>query len=279
MKNLLEFISLLAALGLGWQAQSADLVLEGSRQQGGLLLGYTQPGADVHFNGRPVRVSEDGRFLIGFGRSDPLRAELQVDFVDGRRRTEIIEIAERQYTVQRIDGLPPKMVTPDEAALKRIREENRMIGRARNRDTAETYFASGFKWPVTGIVSGVYGSQRILNGQPRQPHFGIDIAASTGTPVRAPAPGVVSLVHPDMYFTGGTVMIDHGHGLSSAFLHLSAIHVAEGDYLDQGQVFAEVGATGRVTGAHLDWRINLFKTRIDPALLVGPMPEAAAGTE
>jgi murein DD-endopeptidase MepM/ murein hydrolase activator NlpD len=260
-------------------ANAGQVLLEGERQQGSLLFGYTQPGTKVTFRGKPVRVSDDGRFLIGFGRDDPLEARLDLEFIDGTTHTERIRIRKREYEVQRIDGLPPTMVTPDEAALMRIREENRMIGRARSRDTAATYFASGFEWPATGIISGVYGSQRILNGQPRQPHFGLDIAAPTGTPVRAPASGIVSLVHPDMYFTGGTVIIDHGHGLSSAFLHLSRILVKQGDFVDKGQVFAEIGATGRVTGAHLDWRINLFNTRIDPALLVGPMPDTSASVQ
>lgn len=276
MRILKKFTGFFLLLTTLVAAQAGQVLLNGERQQGSLLFGYTQPGAKVTFKGNPVRVSDDGRFLIGFGRDEPLEARLDVEFVDGTTHTERIRIKKRDYEVQRIDGLPPKMVTPDEEALARIREENRMIGRARSRDTAATYFASGFEWPTEGIISGVYGSQRILNGQPRQPHYGVDIAAATGTPVRAPAPGVVSLVHPDMYFTGGTVMIDHGHGLSSAFLHLSRIHVAEGDFVDKGQVFAEVGATGRVTGAHLDWRINLYKTRIDPALLVGPMPETSA---
>ena len=127
-----------------------------------------------------------------------------------------------------------------------------------------------------GRISGVYGSQRVLNGEPRRPHFGLDIAAPTGSPVKAPADGVITLAHPDMYYSGGTVILDHGQGLSSSFLHLSRILVAEGDEVSQGQVIAEVGATGRVTGAHLDWRMNWYDQRIDPQLLVGPMPELAS---
>ena len=148
-----------------------------------------------------------------------------------------------------------------------------MVKKARTIDDPRADFLSGFRWPIKGRISGVYGSQRILNGEPRRPHFGIDIAAPTGTKVGAPADGVVTMVHPDMFFSGGTMIVDHGHGLSSAFLHLSRILVEKGDRVVQGQTIAEVGSTGRSTGPHLDWRINLFDRRLDPSLLVGPMPK------
>ena len=138
-----------------------------------------------------------------------------------------------------------------------------------------TIFLAGFIWPLQGPITGVYGSQRILNGEPRRPHFGVDVAAPTGTPVVAPADAIVTLVHPDMYFSGGTLIMDHGHGLSSTFIHLHKVLVEEGQVVKQGDVVAEVGATGRVTGPHLDWRMNLFTVRIDPELLVPPMPQAA----
>jgi murein DD-endopeptidase MepM/ murein hydrolase activator NlpD len=177
--------------------------------------------------------------------------------------------------VQRIDGLPPRQVTPPQEVLDRIRVENIEIGKARANDTPQAWFAGGFVWPAIGPISGVYGSQRILNGKPRQPHYGVDVAMPTGTPVRAPAPGRVTLAENDLYFTGGTVILDHGHGVTSAFLHMSKVHVQVGDVLGQGDLLGEIGATGRVTGAHLDWRVNWFKVRIDPELVVGPMPDAA----
>ncbi len=182
-----------------------------------------------------------------------------------------MKIAKRDYRIQRIDGLPPRKVTPKAEDLKRIRQETALVKAARRRDDPRTDFMRGFIWPAKGRVSGVYGSQRILNGQPRRPHFGVDVAGPVGTPVVAPADGVVTLVHPDMFFSGGTLVIDHGHGLSSSFLHLSEVLVKEGQRVKQGELIARIGATGRVTGAHLDWRMNLFDTRIDPQLLVGDM--------
>ena len=253
-------------------AAADELRLDGPLTQGGLVLGKAEPGAEVRLNGDRVRVSPEGFFLVGFGRDDEGPFELVVRHPDGSVTRESLAIEKRAYQMQRIDGLPSAMVTPDEAALVRIRRENAMIAGVRARDTPEALFAGGFVWPAMGPISGVYGSQRILNGEPRRPHFGVDIAAPEGTPVRAPADGVVALAEDDLYFTGGTVMLDHGHGLISVFSHLSAVTTAVGERVSQGAVIGRIGATGRVTGAHLDWRVNLFKTRLDPALLVGPMP-------
>ena len=182
-------------------------------------------------------------------------------------------MAGREYRIQRIDGLPPRKVTPDEKDYERIRKDIAAAKRARRRDDPREDFLSGWIWPVTGPISGVYGSQRILNGQPRRPHYGVDIAVPVGTEIRAPADGVVTLAHPGMFYSGVTVIIDHGHNLTSSFLHLNRALVEEGDRVKRGDVIAEVGKTGRVTGAHLDWRMNLRKARIDPQLLVGPMPK------
>lgn len=250
-------------------AFAEGLALTGSLVQGGLVRGHTDPGARVVFKGRGVRVSPEGLFLMGFGREEPATARLVITFPDGRKETKTLAIEQRAYDIQRIDDLPPAKVSPAPKNLARIRAEAALVRRARTRDDPRTDFRAGFLRPVAGRISGVYGSQRILNGQPRRPHYGIDIAAPAGTPVRAPAGGVVTLAHPDMFFSGGTLILDHGHGLSSAFLHLEEILVEEGESVQQGEVIARVGATGRVTGAHLDWRVNLFKTRLDPGLLVG----------
>ena len=268
-------LGLLAALLPPASAAAAEkgVHLEGPRVQGGLLRGRVAPGAGVTFQGDPVRVSKNGWFLVGFGRDAGPKAELSVVFPDGRRQRYGLAIKSRKYRIQRIDGLPPRKVTPTSEDLKRIRREVAMVKRARKVDDPRTDFLGGFRWPVKGRISGVYGSQRILNGEPRRPHYGIDIAAPKGTRVVAPAAGVVTLVHRDMYFSGGTMLVDHGHGLSSAFLHLSRILVKKGQRVKQGQAIAEVGSTGRSTGPHLDWRINLFGRRLDPALLVGPMPK------
>ena len=264
---------LLLLLVLALPAGAGQLGLEGNFQQGGLVLGSTDPGARVTLDGKPVRVSPSGRFLLGFGRDAPAEARLAVAYPDGSSETRRLAIAQRDYDVQRIDGLPPKMVTPPAEVLARIGRENARIAEARAHDRPEALFERGFRWPARGRISGVYGSQRVLNGEPRRPHYGIDIAAPTGTPVIAPSDGVVALAEDDLYYTGGTIILDHGHGLSSAFLHLSEVQVAPGERVAQGQQIGTVGATGRATGPHLDWRINWFSERLDPALLVGPMPD------
>ena len=164
------------------------------------------------------------------------------------------------------------MVTPPKSVYDRIRAENATIAKARAKDTADDHFESGWIWPAQGRISGVYGSQRILNGKPRRPHFGLDVAAPVGTPVVSPADAVVALAHRDMYYTGGTLILDHGHGLTSAMLHLDSVEVEIGDFVRKGQRIGTIGKTGRATGPHLDWRINLFKARLDPAFLVPPMP-------
>ena len=254
-------------------AAEPGIRLDGPRVQGGLVRGRVPQGSTVEFEGERVRVSRDGWFLIGFGRDAPPKAVLSVTFPDGSRQRYGLVVKPRKYRIQRIDGLPPSKVTPSKKDLVRIRREVALVKRAREVDDLRTDFLGSFRWPVKGIISGVYGSQRILNGEPRRPHYGIDIAAPKGTRVVAPGAGVVTLVHPDMYFSGGTMIVDHGHGLSSAFLHLSRILVKKGQRVKQGQPIAEVGSTGRSTGPHLDWRINLFGRRLDAALLVGPMPK------
>jgi len=254
-------------------AMAGTITIDGQMVQGGLVRGITEPGAEVRFRGRLVRVSPDGVFLVGFGRDDTGKFALDIRHPNGSESHLQLAVGERDYDVQRIDGLPPKMVTPGEAALARIAREGAMIAEVRARDTPEALFASGFVWPAIGPISGVYGSRRILNGEPKRPHYGVDIAAPEGAAVVAPADGIVALAEDDLYYTGGTVMLDHGHGLTSVFSHLGAVTATLGARVAQGEPIGRVGATGRVTGAHLDWRVNLFTARLDPALLVGPMPE------
>ena len=214
-------------------------------------------------------------FLIGFGRDAPAQTKLVVTFTDGSREWRELKVGQRKYKIQRIDGLPPRKISPSEEDLARIHRESASIKEARTKDDARTDFLKGFIWPAKGRISGIYGSQRILNGEPRRPHYGLDIAAPVETPVVAPASGIVTLTHPDMFYSGGTLILDHGHGLSSTFIHLHRILVKEGQYVRQGDVIAEIGATGRVTGPHLDWRINLFKRRLDPQLILKAMPASA----
>ena len=260
-------VGLLIAVG----AQGGTLKLDREPLQGALIIGRTEPGTTVTIDGSAVRVSGDGVFLLGFGRDAPSRARLAADFPDGSRAHRDLRVAQRSYEVQRVDGLPPSKVSPSEEDMVRIRHDIVLVKKARARDDPREDFLGGFEWPVTGRISGVYGSQRVLNGKPRRPHFGVDVAAPVGAIVRAPADGLVTLAHDDMFFSGGTLIVDHGHGLSSSFLHLSAILVKEGDIISQGDPIAKVGATGRVSGPHLDWRMNLLGHRLDPQLLVSPM--------
>jgi murein DD-endopeptidase MepM/ murein hydrolase activator NlpD len=262
----------LIVLLIAGTAGAQELRLEGALIQGGLIQGFIEPGAEVLFEGRPVRVSDAGQFLIGFGRDDIGPFELEVRHPSGIITRRSLTIEARQYDIQRIDGLPQNMVSPDPDTLDRIQSEGAVIASARARDTPEPLFAGGFVWPAIGPISGVYGSQRILNGEPKRPHFGVDVAGPVGTPVTAPAVGIVVLAEDDLYYTGGTVMLDHGHGLTSIFLHMSLVTVRLDERVAQGDLIGRIGATGRATGPHLDWRLNLFKTRLDPQLLVGPMP-------
>ena len=244
-----------------------ELTIEGEPVQGGLLIARTTPGAVVHLDERPLKLDAEGRFVFGFGRDAATDSLLIVKHKDQQIEYPL-SVRQRDYQVQRIDGLPSKMVSPDQKALERIRRENRQIAQVRAGYTESDAFRAGFILPAEGPISGVYGSQRILNGEPRRPHFGLDIAAPTGTAVIAPAAGTVALAEPDLYFTGGTLMIDHGRGITSVFSHLSALTVSEGDFVAQGEKIGEIGATGRATGPHLDWRVNWFEVRLDPALLL-----------
>lgn len=268
MKLIAFFLVLLAAL----PAAAGSLELDGQLRQGGLVFGTTEPGATVRLGSQNVRVSPGGRFLLGFGRDAPGEAQLSVTFPDGTTEQRTLSIEKRTYDVQKIDGLPPKMVNPPEDVLARIRAENAEIAKVRKVDRPEALFESGFAWPAQGRISGIYGSQRVLNGTPKRPHFGVDVAAPVGTPITAPADGVVVLAEHDLYYTGGTVLLDHGHGLTSAFLHMNDVLVKVGTRVRQGDPIGTLGATGRVTGPHLDWRMNWFDQRLDPQPLAGPMP-------
>ncbi len=263
---LLMFVASAAA------AEPARLALDGAFEQGGLVRGQAEPGAQATLEQKPLRVAPDGRFIFGFGRDAPGTATLVVTHADGTREERGLEVAPRHYEVQRIDGLPPQQVTPDPATLARIEREAALIKKARARDSDLPFFAAPFRWPVLGPISGVYGSQRILNGEPRQPHYGVDIAAPRGTPILAPAGGVVTLAEDDLFFTGCTIIIDHGYGLSTIYQHMDSRDVAVGQRIEAGMRIGTVGATGRVTGPHLHWGMNWHEVRLDPALVAGPMP-------
>ncbi|MGB5325081.1 MAG: M23 family metallopeptidase [Pseudomonadales bacterium] len=256
------------------------LELQGDFVQGGLLRGQLAEGEQVYLGEQILQLDSDGRFIIALDRDAAPELELQWHAIkQGVRRVETLaySIAARDYDVQRIEGVAQKFVAPNPEQVARSRREARMVGKARRQQRAQNDFFAGFIWPATGPITGVFGSQRVYNGEPRRPHYGVDVAQPAGTPVVAPASGLVTLAEPDLYFSGGTLIIDHGHGLSSTFLHLSKLLVEVGQPVQQGELVAEIGASGRVTGAHLDWRMNWTgaggNVRLDPQLLVRPMAE------
>lgn len=272
MPNLSRRLAVLLTWALAQPAISFEL--DGEALQGGLIFGQAAPGSRVTLDGREIIVSPRGRFVIGFGRDDTGVVQLLVTEPGRPAEARPLTIAEREYDIERVDGLPPKTVTPDPEALERIRAEAALVADARSRRESRDDFANGFAWPASGRLSGFYGSQRVLNGEPRRPHFGVDVAAPQGAPVVAPAAGVITLAHPDMYYSGGTIVLDHGHGLSSSFLHLSEVLVEAGAIVQQGDLIGRVGATGRASGPHLDWRMNWLDKRVDPQRLV-PVPATA----
>ena len=251
---------------------SSPVTLQGKLIQGGMIVGKAPAGSTAKLDGKKLHVSPKGDFVFGFDRDHGGLSKLDVVLPAGPVWHKNLNIEKREYDIQRIDGLPPSKVTPNEKALKRISAEGAMASKARRTDDERLDFTQAFIWPAKGPISGVYGSQRVLNGEARRPHYGVDVAAPTGSPVVAPAAGIVTMAHPDMYFSGGTLILDHGHGISSSFLHLSKILVKVGQRVEQGDLIAKVGATGRATGPHLDWRMNWFTQRIDPQLLVPEQP-------
>lgn len=245
----------------------AGITLDHPLRQGQMVVGRTEPGARVSVDQRNVRVDGAGRFVFGIGR-DQVRVVLCVRLSgDEKARCQGLPVPQREYRIERVSGLPPATVSPNPAEQARIAREAALITAARERDDARSDFAVPFRRPAQGRISGVYGSQRILNGEPRSPHLGLDIAAPTGTPIVAPAPGVVTLVHEDMLLTGQTVVLDHGHGISSVYIHMSRIDVAEGQRLAAGDPIGAIGMTGRASGPHLHWGLNWFEVKLDPALV------------
>lgn len=251
---------------------SFALEIKGNWIQGQMLIGTVEPGSKVRFSNKNVTVDEDGVFVVGLGRDAKPSVDITVTAPNGTLNTVQFKVEQRHYDIQRVDGVPQETVTPPPERIARINKESALTRKARRLNLPARHFLQEFQWPLEGPITGVYGSQRVYNGEPRRPHFGVDIAAPTGTVVRAPIDGLVSLAYDDMFYSGGTLIIDHGHGISSTFIHLSKILVKDGQEIKQGDPIAEVGATGRATGPHLDWRMNWFNYPIDPQLLVAPMP-------
>lgn len=255
-------------------APPAPLSLRGTPLQGGLVFGRVTGKAVVTLDGKPLRVAPDGGFVFGLPREAKPTAILRVDWGGGRVATRVLKVRQRKFRIQRINGLASKYtreIDPKSALYKRLEREYFLVKAARERVTDLPYYRRPFIWPARGRISGVYGSQRILNGKPRRPHYGVDVAAPRGTPVVAAQGGIVALAHPGMYFAGKTIILDHGQGVTTAYIHLSRIAVAAGQRVRRGQLIGRIGTTGRSTGPHLHWGLNWGAMYLDPATLVGPM--------
>ena len=252
--------------------EPVNIVLNGKFTQGALLRGQAPAGAKVTLNGETVQTNKDGKFVVGFEREAPLQQMLVVKLDNGQKWQRDITLEKREYNIQRIDGLEQKMVSPPAEVTARIKKDNINVANARSGNTDLDALFTRFEWPAKGVISGVYGSQRILNGVPKWPHYGLDIANETGTPVYAPVDGVVTMAD-DLYYSGNTLILDHGMRVFSTFLHMDTITVEVGETVKQGEQIGTIGSTGRSTGPHLDWRINLGKTRLDPQTIISGSPE------
>lgn len=270
MKVLLVGIMLSAAVS----AQiPTDLLVELPQQvsQGALVTGRVPPGSSVSFEGRALRVSGAGDIVFGLGRDAATKATVTIVLPDGKRILHTLAVKARSYQIERINGLPDATVNPSAAQLARMQRDEQLVIAARLKDDARTDYLGGFIQPVPNRrFTGFYGSQRVLNGEPKRPHFGLDMAAPSGTPVVAPAGAIVTMAERDLFLTGGTVTLDHGHGVNTTYLHLSRVDVRVGERVEKGARIGAVGMTGRATGPHLCWRLNWFLERLDPELVLKP---------
>lgn len=279
MRKSLYLISSLAFSVSLFSASASALKLEGDFIQGGFVVGKTEPGSKIMLGDRKVMINEEGQFAFGFGRDHGGEAALVVTGPDGTKETRALTIAPQSYHIERVEGIAKKYVSPPPEVLERIKREGAVKKKARAVRSFEKGFVDGFAWPVEGRISGVFGSQRFYNGKPGRPHYGIDIAACAGTKFFAPADGVVTLSDDDMYYEGGLIFLDHGHGVMSAFLHLSGVDVKPGDRVKKGDLLGRIGAAGRANGPHLDWRIYWTDQRLDPALVMDLPADAGYTSE
>jgi murein DD-endopeptidase MepM/ murein hydrolase activator NlpD len=250
----------------------AEIKLSGEIKQGALVIGKTNINNIVTLDNKVLPLSKNGDYVFGFGRDDDKAHQLVITHPSGKVENKTLTPEKREYAIQRIEGIAKKIMNPNPKANTRAKQDGVQVRAARQTLSNKVDFSQGFIPPIKGIITGVYGSQRVFNGVPKRPHFGLDYAGKTGDPVKAPASGKVVMFVPDMFYSGGTMIIDHGHGISSSFLHLSKSYVKKGDEVKKGQVVAAVGSSGRTTGPHLDWRINWFNVRLDPALALKAFP-------
>ena len=258
---------ILLAVAILFSTNSFAIEFTGKFVQGHFILGKTDPGSKIIIDKTEIKVSKDGYFVFGIDRDR--KFDILITKIGNDKKEKITKkVFKRKYKIQKIDGLPENKVTPPESVYKRIKKENNAIGEARAINSDLNYFKNKFIMPVDGIITGVYGSQRILNGKPKWPHYGIDIAAKQGTHIKSSGKGIVTMAEDDLYYTGGTIIMDHGHGISTIYSHLENVLVSVGDKINQGDIIGTVGSTGRSTGPHLDFRINWFQTRLDPMTVI-----------
>ena len=238
--------------------------LRGEFYQGNLIVGKTQIKNKVFIDGKKIKVSNDGFFVFGLSKNREKDVVIEV-FKNNVSNKITKKIFKKLYKIQKINGLPKKQVTPPKEFYERIKKDNKLITKARNINSGLVFFTDKFKAPIdNAIITGVYGSKRILNGIPKSPHYGLDFAAKEGTNIKAMLDGQVTLAEKDLYYTGGTIIFDHGHGVSTLYMHLKNVGVTKGQIVKQGDVIGTVGKTGRSTGAHLDIRLNWFGVKLDP---------------
>ena len=256
--------TILLLLIISISSSAFAIEFEGKFIQGHFIIGKTEPKSKIWIDKKPVKVSSEGFFVFGIDRDR--KYDVIITKVKGEKKEKIVKkIKKREYKIQRIDGLPEKKVTPPKEFYDRIKRENKIISDARSIDSDLTFFKNKFIPPLDkAIITGVYGSQRILNGKPKWPHYGIDFAAKEGTKIKAMLDGTATMVEADLFYTGGTLIFDHGHGISTLYMHMQKIYVKKGQKIKQGEIIGTVGSTGRSTGAHLDVRLNWFGTRLDP---------------
>ncbi len=263
MKKIFYFI-----LILFYTKVASALEFQGKFIQGHFIIGKTEPNTKVLIDKKEVRITDDGYFVFGIGRDRKYDVVITLN-KNGNKQKFVKKIQKRKYNIQRIDGLEEEKVTPPEEVYERIKKENKLIAKARTIDSDLDFFKDKFIVPVEdAIITGVYGSQRILNGKPKWPHYGLDFAQDEGTLVKAMISGTVTLAESDLYYTGGTLIFDHGHGISTLYMHMHEIFVEKGQKINQGDIIGTVGSTGRATGPHLDVRLNWFGTRLDPATAI-----------
>lgn len=277
MKKLQTLLFLIISISFNVFADEIQIgpaKLSGNLIQGGIMFGETDPSNTVELDGKKVRLTPDGKFVLGFGRDASPTSTITITNANGDTAKQTLPIKQRKYNIQKVEGVPKRTVSPSKESLARIKEETALIKQARATNSDKEYFLNSFQWPLIGPLTGFYGSQRYYNGVPKRPHYGLDIAAPKGTLVYAPTDAVVTLAHQDMFYSGGTLIMDHGYGVSSTFIHLSEVLVKVGDEVKQGDPVGRVGAGGRATGPHLDWRINWFGVRLDPQLILPEMPKS-----